>query len=183
MPELTKQDPYEGIMPSREGDRLASLRALEAGHAPTAYETWQRYSGPLTFAEWCNTGTGAGLNWQSKIEKMVGAPRTMSLRVRDLDDPDPPQAPSPKAMTKPTDKELDDRVGYRAPKPTPEAIAAHGVVNGHVSTAMEAIRDVCPDTRELSLAMTKLEEAMFWANAAIARNHDRLELLDEPSGQ
>lgn len=29
---------------------------------------------------------------------------------------------------------------------------------------------VCPDSREKSLAMTKLEEVMFWANASIARN-------------
>jgi len=28
----------------------------------------------------------------------------------------------------------------------------------------------CPQSRELSLAMTKLEEAVMWANAAIARN-------------
>ena len=28
----------------------------------------------------------------------------------------------------------------------------------------------CPKSRELSLALTHLEEAVFWANAAIARN-------------
>jgi hypothetical protein len=28
----------------------------------------------------------------------------------------------------------------------------------------------CPQSRELSLALTKLEEAVMWANAAIARN-------------
>ncbi len=28
----------------------------------------------------------------------------------------------------------------------------------------------CPQSRELSLAMTKLEEAVMWANASIARN-------------
>lgn len=28
----------------------------------------------------------------------------------------------------------------------------------------------CPESRERSLALTKLEESVFWANAAIARN-------------
>lgn len=28
----------------------------------------------------------------------------------------------------------------------------------------------CPESRELSLALTHLEEAMFWANASIARH-------------
>ena len=28
----------------------------------------------------------------------------------------------------------------------------------------------CPRSRELSVALTKLEEAVMWANAAIARN-------------
>lgn len=28
----------------------------------------------------------------------------------------------------------------------------------------------CPDSRERSLALTNLEQAIFWANASIARN-------------
>ena len=32
------------------------------------------------------------------------------------------------------------------------------------------LRGNCPPSRELSLALTKLEEVMFWANAAIACN-------------
>ena len=28
----------------------------------------------------------------------------------------------------------------------------------------------CPDSRELSLALTNLEQACFWANASISRN-------------
>lgn len=32
------------------------------------------------------------------------------------------------------------------------------------------INSMCPDSREKSLAITKLEEAVMWANAAIARN-------------
>lgn len=32
------------------------------------------------------------------------------------------------------------------------------------------IDSTCPDSREKSLALTKLEESVMWANAAIARN-------------
>lgn len=31
------------------------------------------------------------------------------------------------------------------------------------------INDLCPNSRERSLSMTKLEESTMWANAAIAR--------------
>ena len=34
------------------------------------------------------------------------------------------------------------------------------------------IDELCPESRERSLAMTKLEECVMWANAAIARNED-----------
>lgn len=34
----------------------------------------------------------------------------------------------------------------------------------------ELIGDACPDSREKSIANTKLEETVMWANAAIARN-------------
>lgn len=36
--------------------------------------------------------------------------------------------------------------------------------------AAQRIDELCTDCREKSLAITKLEEAMFWANAALARN-------------
>lgn len=32
------------------------------------------------------------------------------------------------------------------------------------------IDELCPESREKSLAVTKLEEAVMWANASIARN-------------
>jgi hypothetical protein len=32
------------------------------------------------------------------------------------------------------------------------------------------VDSLCPNSREKSLAMTKIEEAIMWANAAIARN-------------
>jgi divalent metal cation (Fe/Co/Zn/Cd) transporter len=53
------------------------------------------------------------------------------------------------------------------------ADAAKGVVHeevrGELENVAHTIIQVCPEGRELSLALTKLEEAMFWANAAIAR--------------
>ena len=32
------------------------------------------------------------------------------------------------------------------------------------------LNDLCPESREKSLAMTNLEDSCFWANASIARN-------------
>jgi hypothetical protein len=37
----------------------------------------------------------------------------------------------------------------------------------------EAIDERAPDSREKSVALTKIEEAVMWANAAIVRNQDR----------
>lgn len=34
----------------------------------------------------------------------------------------------------------------------------------------DLIDDLCPDSREKSLAITNLEQASMWANASIARN-------------
>jgi hypothetical protein len=45
----------------------------------------------------------------------------------------------------------------------------HQQVRETCLVAANAIDEVCDDSREKSLAITKLEEAMFWANAAIAR--------------
>lgn len=57
----------------------------------------------------------------------------------------------------------------------------HHVPTGNKFEKYERIRKIardyadnlnltCPDSREKSLAITKLEEVVFWANAAIARN-------------
>jgi len=35
------------------------------------------------------------------------------------------------------------------------------------------IDGLCPDSREKSIAVTKLEEVIMWANASIARNETR----------
>jgi hypothetical protein len=37
-----------------------------------------------------------------------------------------------------------------------------------------SFHECCPPCRERSLAITKLEEAIFWANASIARNEHEI---------
>jgi hypothetical protein len=48
--------------------------------------------------------------------------------------------------------------------------SAHGSVRLEVKQLAHFMDAQLPEGREKSLAITKLEEAMFWANAAIARN-------------
>ena len=55
------------------------------------------------------------------------------------------------------------------PPPSPEVTEAHERVRFTTKRAELDLLHVDPPGREQSLALTKLEEAMFWANAAIAR--------------
>lgn len=45
----------------------------------------------------------------------------------------------------------------------------HQQVREACELAAHKINSIVPDGREKSLALTKLEEAMFWANAGVAR--------------
>ena len=45
-----------------------------------------------------------------------------------------------------------------------------GNIRARARQLAHLIDDSCPDSRERSLAFTKLEEAVMWANAAIVRN-------------
>ncbi|MFF2964215.1 hypothetical protein ACFVT1_36230 [Streptomyces sp. NPDC057963] len=67
-----------------------------------------------------------------------------------------------------TADDLTHRFTYHAPV-TRERAAAHATMRGACAGLAATIVDMCPDGREQALAITKLEEVMFWANAAIAR--------------
>lgn len=57
---------------------------------------------------------------------------------------------------------------YHAPKS--DQIERYGKIREQAKeTALLLVRS-CPLSRELSVALTKLEEVVMWANASIARN-------------
>ncbi len=54
--------------------------------------------------------------------------------------------------------------------PTSDMVDRHRVIMSDAKSLAVTIEGMCPDSREKSLAMTRLEEAVMWANASIARN-------------
>ena len=57
---------------------------------------------------------------------------------------------------------------YHAPKPgQPER---YEIIRNKAYELAAYVDGACPDSREKSIAFTKLEEAVMWANASIARN-------------
>lgn len=65
-------------------------------------------------------------------------------------------------------KDIENRFTYHAP--SAEQIVLYQNMRDMGKEMAICIEDLCPDSREKSLAVTKLEEVVMWANAAIARN-------------
>jgi hypothetical protein len=63
--------------------------------------------------------------------------------------------------------ETDIRFTYHPPKP--EQIPKYNAIGEAAKAFVEGPLAYCPESREKSLALTHLEDAVFWANAAIAR--------------
>jgi hypothetical protein len=71
----------------------------------------------------------------------------------------------------PTEKqqaELTKRFTYHAPKEGQPLL--YTALREEGKNLASLIVRTTPESREQALALTKLEEAIFWANAAIARN-------------
>lgn len=64
-------------------------------------------------------------------------------------------------------EELDRRFTYHAPKP--DQVPRYEQIRAEARQLAETFVRLCPTSRELSLALTHLEEAVMQANAAIAR--------------
>lgn len=64
--------------------------------------------------------------------------------------------------------DIDKNFTYHAPKD--DQTARYISIREKGKSFARLINELCPPSRERSLAMTKLEEAVMWANASIARN-------------
>lgn len=65
--------------------------------------------------------------------------------------------------------DLNNRFDFH-PANTPERVAAHEAVRAGCKALAEFIDAKVPNGREKALAITKIEECAFWANAGIARS-------------
>ena len=59
---------------------------------------------------------------------------------------------------------------YRYHEPKHDQPGRYSIIRDRAKSLARIIDENTPASREQSLALTKLEEAVFWANAAIARN-------------
>jgi hypothetical protein len=64
--------------------------------------------------------------------------------------------------------DIDNRFVYHGPKA--DQHKRYEDIRKNALAFAKLINEACPDSREKSLAITALEEAVMWANASIARN-------------
>ena len=73
----------------------------------------------------------------------------------------------------PTFKDLNNRFTYHKPIPEMNQEDRYKEIRAMALRFARYIVTVTPESREQSLAITRLEETVFWSNAAIARNETK----------
>jgi len=69
-----------------------------------------------------------------------------------------------------TVEELQNRFRYHDPQGKEEVEQLYRAVRSACLSLAFLIAELCPDSRERSVALTKLDEVMMWSNASIARS-------------
>ena len=69
------------------------------------------------------------------------------------------------------DADLEKRFTYHAP--SGDQPGKYETLRHFAKQLAYKVKGLSPVSREQSLALTKLEEVVFWANAAIARNESK----------
>jgi hypothetical protein len=68
----------------------------------------------------------------------------------------------------PLDYDIEARFTHRPPS-SPLVVGVHEQTRSQTKELAHFYNQTVPESREKAMAITKLEEALFWANAAIAR--------------
>ncbi|MFI6512996.1 hypothetical protein ACIBCT_35805 [Streptosporangium sp. NPDC050855] len=68
-----------------------------------------------------------------------------------------------------TPADLDNRFSHHPPDE--EAVTAHETVRRLCRNLAGSLNEMLPEGREKALAITHLEQVMFWSNAAVARTN------------
>jgi hypothetical protein len=76
-------------------------------------------------------------------------------------------------MEKPLIADLENRIKYH--RPDADAIERIAAMRGQALNWSKVILGFVPPGREQALALTKIEEALFWANAGIARDPEHFD--------
>jgi hypothetical protein len=63
--------------------------------------------------------------------------------------------------------DIEHRFTYHAPKA--DQAERYQMIRDRAKELAYLLTDLCPPGRELSLALTNLEQVVFWGNASIAR--------------
>jgi hypothetical protein len=72
-----------------------------------------------------------------------------------------------------TDEEIIERFRYKEPSDT-VIVDAHDLVREEFKELALKMNDILPEGREKALVLTRIEEAMHWANSSIALNQSVL---------
>jgi hypothetical protein len=67
-------------------------------------------------------------------------------------------------------KRLENDFTYHPPIPALNQADRYATIRSEAKNLAHRLLTLCPPSRELSLSLTHLEQAVFYANAAIARN-------------
>lgn len=65
-------------------------------------------------------------------------------------------------------KDLETRFKYHSADP--KQVQKMENIRKNFRALADLLNEMCPESREKSLAITNLEQAQFWANASIVRN-------------
>ncbi len=68
-------------------------------------------------------------------------------------------------------EEIDNIFTYHPPQP--EEIVTYTTLREMGKTVATTINNICPDSIEKTKSIQKIEEAIMWANAAVARHNKK----------